>query len=149
VPKEKRSIQVLLIEDNSADAFLAQHTIRAYDAAECSVRTMNRAQDAIDFLRSKAGGEHSLMPDLILLDYIMPMGGSETLSAIRAIPEARHIPVLVLTGTSSEDHVCDAYRRGANITYRKPSDLQGYEVLMRQLLDHWLGIARLPMCPPD
>jgi CheY-like chemotaxis protein len=149
VAKEKRSVQVLLIEDNAADAFLAQHTIRAYDGADCSVRTMNRAQDAIQYLRGVAGTEQNLMPDLILLDYIMPMGGSETLSALRSIPEARHIPVLVLTGTSSEDHVCDAYRRGANITYRKPSDLQGYEVLMRVVLDHWLGIARLPMCPAD
>ena len=53
-------------------------------------------------------------PDLILLDATMPvMDGLEALSALKANPATKHIPVVMLSADSGQDNIDRARQLGA------------------------------------
>lgn len=57
---------------------------------------------------------HSVMPDVIILDLILPkMSGVEVLKHIRANEDTQHIPVVVLTNAYLSAMVSEAWRAGA------------------------------------
>lgn len=69
-------------------------------------------------------------PHLILLDAVMPgMDGFETCRRIRALPGARHIPVIFMTGLTETEHVVRGFEVGGNDYVIKP--LQPREVIVR------------------
>lgn len=60
-------------------------------------------------------------PDLLILDIIMPvMDGLEVLRQLRAKPETRYLPVIVLTGRSEWVDFLDGNRAGADLYLTKP-----------------------------
>jgi len=62
-----------------------------------------------------------LIPDMILLDVMMPlMTGFEVLAALKNIPETRHIPVLLVTAQSNESEVLKGLEMGAEDYITKP-----------------------------
>jgi signal transduction histidine kinase len=106
---------IILVADDSATAratariVLEEHAFRVLEAedGETAVR--------------KAAAER---PDLILLDLEMPglhgLHGHDVLDALRDDPELRDIPVVILSGRTSEDAVAEALRRGARDYVTKP-----------------------------
>jgi CheY-like chemotaxis protein len=143
--ESKRLYEILLIEDNPADAAIVRQLLSECEPGDCcNVRWIMHSQDAIPFLRSPEMG--SYLPDLIILDYRMPLDGGRALAELKGDPDYRHIPTVVLTGSSSPKDVCDIYRRGANCCYRKPPDLQSYETLVRLIAEHWLTRISSPTC---
>lgn len=63
----------------------------------------------------------ALMPDLILLDVMMPlMTGFEVLVALKADPATRAIPVLLVTAQSKEHEVLRGLELGAEDYITKP-----------------------------
>jgi len=62
-----------------------------------------------------------LMPDLILLDVMMPlMTGFEVLAALKEKEHTRGIPVLLVTAQSSEEEVLKGLEMGADDYVTKP-----------------------------
>lgn len=62
----------------------------------------------------------SWIPDLILLDMVMPkMGGLETLQRLKEDPRTRDILVVVLSNRDDDDDVKKGIRLGANDYFRK------------------------------
>jgi CheY-like chemotaxis protein len=61
------------------------------------------------------------LPDLVLLDLMMPeIDGYETLRRIRAMPQGRFLPIVVVTA-SPDPHVVDKVESaGGNKVYSKP-----------------------------
>ena len=136
--------EILLVEDNPGDAALLQDLLPTSDGpGKCSnVRWIMNSADLIPYLRTREMA--SYRPDLIIVDYRMPLDGGRAIVEIKGDPDYRHIPLLVLTGSRSPEDVFDVYRRGANCCYRKPSSLEGYEALVRTITEHWLAQACLP-----
>ena len=65
-----------------------------------------------------------LIPDLIVLDVMMPkMDGLEVLSALKAHPQTRDIPVVMLTAKASDSDVWQGWQAGADYYITKPFDL--------------------------
>jgi CheY-like chemotaxis protein len=61
------------------------------------------------------------LPDLVFLDTMMPqMDGLETLRAIRADPQTRDVPVLMLTAKTQAEDYRVAEEAGANGYLTKP-----------------------------
>ena len=142
----ERRYEILLVEDNAADAFVIQERLKECDGPgkHCNVRWIMNSGDVIPFLRSPEMA--SYRPDLILLDYKMPVDGGRALTELKGDPDYLHIPVVVLTGTISQRDICDVYRRGANCCYQKPSDLETLDKLLNFITDHWLTKICLPSC---
>ncbi len=64
-------------------------------------------------------------PDLVVLDVMMPkMDGFEVLAAIRARPQTRDIPVVMLTARSGDKDVWQGWESGADYYITKPFDLE-------------------------
>jgi PleD family two-component response regulator len=63
----------------------------------------------------------AIQPDLILLDLLMPeMSGLEVCEQIKQNPNYHHIPILFLTASHEEEHLIEAFAKGAADYVTKP-----------------------------
>lgn len=114
-------IQVLLVDDNEADAAIAHSILRRHPDVG-SVVIMTSAEEALSKL---AAGR--LAPHLILLDIQMPrMDGFKFIEALDHIPDARDTPVVMLTTSRFERDVAEARRVRANGYIVKPDTIEEY-----------------------
>lgn len=134
----EQSVEILLVEDNPGDAFLISHALQ--QRPETILHQVSHGKDALRFLR-----EAVQLPDLMLLDLNLPqMNGFEVLSQIKMDPELMHLPVIVLSTSSSEQDVLRCYRLHANCYLTKPLTLEDSATLMLALEQFWLVWASLP-----
>jgi two-component system, chemotaxis family, response regulator Rcp1 len=137
-------IEVLLIEDNADDAEL---TVRALTQAKVHnrVRLAVSGTEALAMLRCEGGYAGAPRPDLILLDLNLPArDGREVLAEIKGDEELRHIPVVVVTGSTAPADVAESYRLHANAYVTKPIDTQEFIEAINSIEQFWLQIVRLP-----
>lgn len=149
MPSQQRTFEILFIEDNPGDAALLEDRLKHYNGlgTNCRIQWLINSVDVIPFLRSPERA--SYRPDLIILDYKMPIDGGRALTELKGDPDYLHIPVLVLTGVEDPRGICDIYRPGANCCYHKSSDLDGYDSLVETVTDHWLTKVCVPSCPDE
>jgi two-component system response regulator len=132
---------ILLVEDNSSDEKLA---LLAFKRAgvPCEIAVARDGAEALDYLFATGkheGRDPRVQPALILLDLKMPrIGGLEVLRRIRAAPETRLLPVVVLTASREDEDLISAYSLGANAYLRKPVDFAEFSEAARTLGAFWL-----------
>jgi PAS domain S-box-containing protein len=64
---------------------------------------------------------HNVHPSLVLLDLVMPPpDGYQVLRMLRAHPETKDVPVVVMTALDAEDEIARAFEAGADDFVRKP-----------------------------
>ena len=84
-------------------------------------------------------------PGLILLDLNMPrMDGREALEAIKANPNLKGIPVVILTTSKQEEDMVKGYNLGAASYITKPVTFDGLVDLMKTLGKYWVEFVELP-----
>lgn len=104
MPSSKR--RILLVED---DTFISDIYQTKLDLEGFEVIAAMNGLDAIKELES------GIVPDLVLLDIIMPyMDGMEVLRAIKAKPEWQKIPIILLTNLSNREQIDECLQLGAN-----------------------------------
>ena len=92
-----------------------------------------------------ANGVDAPRPGLILLDLNMPKkDGREALKEIKADPNLRQIPVVVLTTSSAEEDIARSYDIGANSYITKPMTFNSLIEVLRTLRMYWVEIVELP-----
>jgi CheY-like chemotaxis protein len=72
------------------------------------------------------------------------MSGREALRLIKADPELRSIPVLVLTTSIAPEDIADAYEHGASSYIPKPGSLDELVNAVRVLCEFWFKVGVLP-----
>jgi two-component system, chemotaxis family, response regulator Rcp1 len=138
---------VLLIEDNPADARITLEAIKEAGMAE-EVTILRTGEDAEEFLYRRGRFVQARPPDLILLDLNLPgKDGREILTEIKKDPVLRKIPVIVLTTSTAEQDVLDAYDMHANCYIVKPMSYAGILETLERIDEFWFGVARLPSRP--
>jgi chemotaxis family two-component system response regulator Rcp1 len=142
-----RPIEILLVEDNPGDVRL---TIEGLN--EGKVRNnLNVAKDGVEalaFLRKEREYSNAVRPDLILLDLNLPRkDGREVLADIKADPDLKTIPVVVLTTSRAEQDVLHSYQLQANCYITKPVDLEQFIHVVKSIEDFWLTVVTLPHKP--
>ncbi len=138
------SIEILLIEDSPSDAHL---TIQSLQQAKITntLHWVEEGEAAMDFLHQRGNYANETRPDLILLDLNLPgMDGREVLAEVKADPELKRIPVVVLTTSSNEADVLRSYDLHANCYVTKPFDVQQFIQVVQMISDFWLTAVRLP-----
>ena len=74
-------------------------------------------------------------PDVILLDIVMPvMDGFQLLSVLRKMPEARDIPVIILSVRSDDATVSAAWQGGATLYLPKPFSSRELITVLRRVV---------------
>ena len=103
--------KVLIIEDSAADAAMVKDILRRDDL------TVEMALDGIEGL-SKA---KSALPDLILLDLILPgIDGYEVCRMIKKEESLRHAVVVILSVKDTVEDITRAFQAGADDYIIKP-----------------------------
>ncbi len=144
----RMSARILQVEDNDADARLTREALRE-GGDDVRLSTVSDGEAALAYLRRDPGYEDAHRPDVVLLDLNLPrMGGLELLEAVRADPALAHIPVIVLSSSTTERDVHASYVRGANAFVVKPQDLDEFMDLIGAIRSFWLQTARLPSAEP-
>ena len=135
---------ILLVEDNPADVDLTCMALR--DARmKNRVHVTGDGVDALEFLRREGPHAAAPRPDLILLDLNMPrMNGRELLAHIKADPDLRRIPVVILSTSDAEVDIVSSYDLHANCFLTKPADLEEFDQVARSIDAFWLQLAKLP-----
>lgn len=139
-------VEILVIEDNPAEAELIQEAWRRCQTIESHVSVIQDSRAAIVYLRGQleyAGQPHP-RPHLVLVDYIMPVDGGIALTELKGDPEFRTIPIVALTASRNPRDHLQIYERSANCCFLKPDSLQAYFELICYLAEFWLKRAVPP-----
>src|ERR1051325_199118 len=121
---EKRQ-RIVVVDDNANDVQVTKRFLerRGYDAVP--------ALSGEEGLRLAA----QLMPDAMVIDYRMPgMDGFEVTRRLKSDPQLRTIPVLMLTGSDSAQHVVEGLGAGADDFVTKGSDTEVLTARLHALL---------------
>jgi len=138
-------IEILLLEDEPADAYLVRMALRE-SKITANLHHVIDGRAGLDFLQQIGTYANSPRPDLILLDLNMPrMNGYEFLIAVKENPELDSIPIIVLTTSEAESDVSRAYKLGASSYISKPVDMSKFVDTVRQLGEYWFTLVRLPL----
>ena len=137
-------IEVLLVEDDPGDELMTREAFEDNKIGN-RLHVARDGEEALDFLYRR--GVHSEAPrvDLVLLDLNLPKyDGRQVLERIRADPDLTHLPVVVLTTSSSEEDILRSYTLHANAYVTKPVDVNQFIAAVRQIDDFFLSVVRLP-----
>ena len=137
-------IHILLVEDNEGDIVL---TLEALKEAKLrnKISVVRDGEEALQFLYKEGKYVRQDSPQLILLDINLPkMDGKEVLNKIKSDPDLKKIPVVILTTSSSEKDILEAYNNYANCYITKPVDLDKFIDVIHTVEDFWISIVQLP-----
>lgn len=136
-----RQVEILLVEDNPADAELTVRALKTHNLAN-HLEIVRDGAEALDFIF--ATGAHAdrhvqNTPKVILLDLKLPkVDGIEVLRRIKADERTRAIPVVVLTSSREERDVVESYQLGVNSYVVKPVEFDRFARSVSDLGLYWL-----------
>ena len=133
-------IEILLAEDNSADAEMTLRALKRNNLAN-RVRWVKDGEEALEYLF----GQGTRPPKLVLLDIKMPrVDGIEVLRRLKADPATQKIPVVVMTSSNEERDVVESYRLGVNSYIVKPVQFESFMETVAKIGLYWVLTNRAP-----
>lgn len=144
----RKSITILLADDDADDRMMAADALEESRLAN-DLRCVEDGEELMDYLHRRgrfAVPNAAPRPGLILLDLNMPRkDGREALKEIKAEPELRSIPVIVLTTSKAEEDIYRTYDLGVNSFITKPVNFESLVAVMKALGKYWFEIVELPV----
>lgn len=141
---DARPAQLLLVEDNPAEAELIQRVFKR-EKINNTIFHVESGEAALDFLHQR--GEHSNAPaiDLVLLDLNLPdMSGIDVLIEVRKSAALTQIPIVMLTNSRNPADIDEAYREHVNCYVTKPVGINELAQVVQSIDDFWFRIAVRP-----
>jgi len=139
-------VEILFVEDSADDAVL---TIRALKKSGFLNRLyhVKDGAEAIDFMycRGKYETRNKENPKLILLDLKMPkMSGTEVLAILKADPDFKCVPIVILTSSKEDPDIKKCYALGANSYITKPVESDNFFNVIKEIGMYWMVLTQLP-----
>ena len=142
-----KPIVLLMAEDDADDRLLVKDALEESRVLNV-LHFVEDGEELLDYLRRRGrytDPESSPRPGLILLDLNMPrMDGREALREIKADPELRRIPIVVMTTSKAEEDIFRSYDLGASSYITKPVTFDRLVELMKTLGHYWIEFVELP-----
>ena len=142
----KRNV-ILLADDDEEDRMLACDALAESHLLN-DVYCVEDGEDLMDYLNRRgkyAPPAQAPRPGVILLDLNMPKkDGREALREIKADPNLRQIPVIVMTTSKAQEDIFHSYDSGASSFISKAVTFEGLIAVMKGLGRYWLEIVELP-----
>lgn len=139
-----RPLNILLVEDSADDVELTMEGFKEGKLIH-QLDVVDDGIEALNYLRREGKYADAVRPDVILLDLNLPKkDGREVLQEIKSDEELKHIPVIVLTTSRSEQDILTSYKLHANSYISKPVDLAEFFKAIKALEDFWLTVVTLP-----
>ena len=144
---EGKMITILLADDDPDDRKLTQDAFvenRLVNVLHC----VEDGEELMEYLRRQGryvDQKDAPLPGLILLDLNMPRkDGREALKEIKADPNLRRIPIVVLTTSKAEEDIVRSYDLGVNSYVTKPVTFKSLVELIKILGRYWFEVVELP-----
>lgn len=142
-----KPILILMAEDDADDRLLVKEALEESRVLN-ELRFVEDGEELLEYLRRQgryAGEGESPRPGLVLLDLNMPRkDGREALREIKADPELRRIPIVVMTTSKAEEDIFRSYDSGASSYITKPVTFERLVELMKTLGQYWIEFVELP-----
>ena len=142
-----RPAHILLVEDNRLDIEL---TLDAFREARLgnTIHVTKNGEEALAYLFGRGeyvDRQQYPLPDIVLLDLKMPgIDGFEVLRQVKAAPELKRLPVIILTSSREEGDLALSYDCGANSYLVKPVSFEGFLKVVEQVQSYWLILNVAP-----
>lgn len=138
-------MNILLVEDNEGDIELTKIAFKKANMS-CNLSIAHDGEEAVEYLYKRGRFRDAPTPDIVLIDLNMPrMDGKEFLSIVKSDDALKAIPVIMLTSSQAPAEILECYRRHANCYILKPSGLDAFVSLAKQLESFWAGLVQLPI----
>lgn len=130
---------ILLVEDNPADIELTLAALKRSKVRN-EIVVARDGVEALNYIFSE--GEYADRPAeppaFVLLDLKLPkVDGMEVLARVKAHPEHRNIPIVMLTSSREENDVVRSYQRGVNSFVVKPVEFNAFFEAIHHLGTVW------------
>jgi CheY-like chemotaxis protein len=143
--REHEEIGILLVEDDPLDLEMTMRALQS-DHVNNRIEVARDGEEALDFLFCRgphSGRSPESQPKLVLLDLKLPkIDGLEVLREIRATPQTRTIPVVVLTSSAEQRDIVETYKLGVNSYIQKPVDSSQFRETVKTAGYYWLVVNR-------
>ncbi|HEX6360535.1 response regulator [Actinophytocola sp.] len=137
-------VDVLLVEDDDGDVLMTREAFEHHKIRN-NLHVVRDGVEALQFLHREGDYADAPRPGLILLDLNLPRrDGREVLAELKADPELRVIPVVVLTTSEAEEDILRSYSLHANAYISKPVDFDRFIDVIRQIDDFFVTVVKLP-----
>jgi CheY-like chemotaxis protein len=140
----------VVADDDPDDCLLLREAFEQNRLAN-ELRFVSNGQELLDYLQCRgkyAGAADQPRPGLILLDLNMPgKDGRQALAELKADPQLRCIPVVVLTTSQVEEDIYRSYHLGVNSYIHKPVTFEALVEIVQALGRYWFEIVELPPGP--
>jgi two-component system, response regulator len=141
------AIEILLVEDNPADAEMTLRALRRNNLAN-RVHWVKDGEEALDYMfcaGAYAGRAQAGVPKLVMLDIKMPkVDGIEVLRRLKAEPATRAVPVVIMTSSNEERDVMETYKLGVNSYIVKPVEFDAFLETVAKIGLYWVITNRVP-----
>ena len=141
--KSLKSFDILLVEDNPADARL----ITEFLSDTHLINELHVQQDgikAMDFLNQQCK-PNNYYPHFIILDLNLPgKNGIEVLKEIKEDINLKKIPVMIFTTSTAEEDIKKCYDNHASCYVTKPLDFDEFTKTINLIEEFWLNTVKLP-----
>ncbi len=142
-PIDRPPIEILLIEDSPSDARLTEEALKESKVAN-TLKVVGSGEQGLDLLEECKRSVKPL-PDIVLLDLELPgMNGLDTLAKIKGAQSYSHIPVVMLTASSDQKDILEAYQHQVNCFVTKPVDFNRFTEIIKELENFWFSVVKLP-----
>ena len=138
-------VDVLLVEDDAGDVLMTREAFEHYKIHN-TLHVVTDGEQAIQFVRQEGEFADAPRPGLIMLDLNLPRrDGLEVLAELKADPDLRVIPVVILTTSQAEEDILRSYRLHANAYVTKPVDFERFIEVIRQIDRFFITVVELPI----
>ena len=144
---DRHPISILVVDDDPDDQLLIGDAFEQTELA-ATLSFVEDGQALLDYLRHQGrfAEQRPPRPGLVLLDLNMPRkDGREALADMKADPELRGIPVVVLTTSVDEEDVERSYDLGVSGFIHKPASYAALLETMRVVGKYWTETVSLPV----
>lgn len=142
--------QIVLAEDSLRDAEMVLDALDQYKLAN-EVIHVRDGSEALDYLyqRGAFAERRKGLPAVLLLDLKMPkVDGLEVLRQIRADPQLKFLPVVVMTSSREEQDLVRSYELGVNGYVVKPVDFHEFLDAIKMVGAYWAVVNEPPTAVP-
>jgi CheY-like chemotaxis protein len=137
-------VDVLLVEDDAGDVLMTREAFEHYKIRN-TLHVVTDGEQAVQFVRREGEFADAPRPGLIMLDLNLPRrDGLQVLAEIKADPELRLIPVVILTTSQAEEDIVRSYALHANAYVTKPVDFERFIEVIRQIDNFFITVVKLP-----
>ena len=141
------SVDILIVEDNPADAELAIRALKNKNLAN-QIYVVSDGEQALNFIfchGKYAKRDFTKPPKVILLDLKLPkVSGLEVLQKIKSNPKTKKLPVVVVSSSKEDPDIQAAYDLGANSYVVKPVEFDAFFEAIQNLGLYWLLVNHGP-----